>query len=42
MGTADEVARAVAFLASDEGSYVPGSELFVDGVGVRSKERPVT
>lgn len=30
-GTTDEVARAVAFLASEESSYITGSELFVDG-----------
>jgi NAD(P)-dependent dehydrogenase (short-subunit alcohol dehydrogenase family) len=30
-GIADEVAKAVSFLASDESSYVNGIELFVDG-----------
>ena len=30
-GTLDEVAKVVAFLASDESSYVAGIELFVDG-----------
>ena len=31
MGNPEEVAKAVAFLASDDSSYITGIELFVDG-----------
>ncbi|UJR13102.1 hypothetical protein I4U23_000126 [Adineta vaga] len=31
LGTPDEVAKAVVFLASDDSSYITGIELFVDG-----------
>jgi NAD(P)-dependent dehydrogenase (short-subunit alcohol dehydrogenase family) len=31
LGKPDEIAKAVAFLASDDASYIAGAELFVDG-----------
>ncbi len=31
LGTPDEIAKAVVFLASDDASYITGVELFVDG-----------
>jgi NAD(P)-dependent dehydrogenase (short-subunit alcohol dehydrogenase family) len=31
VGTADEIAKAVSFLVSEDASYITGIEMFVDG-----------
>jgi NAD(P)-dependent dehydrogenase (short-subunit alcohol dehydrogenase family) len=31
LGTPNEIAKAVVFLASDDSSFITGTELFVDG-----------
>lgn len=35
LGTPDEIAKAAVFLASDDSSFVTGTELFVDGGGAQ-------
>src|SRR5881397_3681952 len=32
LGTPEEIAKAVVFLASDDSNYITGTELYVDGV----------
>ncbi|MDT9592802.1 SDR family NAD(P)-dependent oxidoreductase [Nocardioides zeae] len=39
-GSADEVARAIAFLAGDESSYVTGTDLLVDGGTAAGRTTP--
>jgi NAD(P)-dependent dehydrogenase (short-subunit alcohol dehydrogenase family) len=38
IGNPEEVTKAVAFLASDDSSYITGIELFVDGGVANLKE----
>jgi len=38
VGNPHEIAKAVAFLASDDSSYITGIELFIDGGFTNLKE----
>jgi NAD(P)-dependent dehydrogenase (short-subunit alcohol dehydrogenase family) len=37
LGTPDEIAKAVVFLASDDSSYITGTELFVDAASLKCR-----
>ena len=36
MGTAQEVAETVAFLASEKASYITGETIYIDGGAIRT------
>jgi NAD(P)-dependent dehydrogenase (short-subunit alcohol dehydrogenase family) len=37
LGKPDEIAKAVVFLASDDSSYITGTELFVDAASLKCR-----